>query len=115
MNLLHSLVIKTLEDIKAEKIISLNVGELTSLTDFMIIVTGNSGRHLRAIAEKIISAVKEQGVRPLGVEGEGTGEWILVDLGDIVIHIMTAEAREFYSLEKLWTHTKTGNTFSSAA
>ena len=101
---LMRLVITTLENIKAENIISIPVSALTTITDTMIICTGNSARHVKAIAQHLIEATKHGGHQPLGIEGEIDGEWVLVDLGDAVVHIMQAQTREFYQLEKLWSH-----------
>lgn len=100
---LKKLVLETLEDYKAQDVIDIDVRQLTSVTDYMIICTSTSRRHALTIAEHLVTNAKHQGVTPLGVEGESEGEWILVDLVDIVVHIMQAKAREFYSLEKLWT------------
>lgn len=95
-------VLSILEDAKAKDIQWLDVKELTSIADYMIFCTGTSNRHVRAVAERVREEVKQQGVPILGMEGEETCEWILLDLGVIVIHVMQQEARDFYQLEKLW-------------
>jgi len=99
---LAQLVEVALADIKAQDVQVLDVRKLTSIMDVMIIASGTSDRHVRSIADKVIEAAKEKGVRPIGVEGTDGGEWVLVDLGDVVVHVMQRKVRELYQLEKLW-------------
>lgn len=99
-------ILLALEDAKAKDVINIDVRELTSITDIMVICNGTSRRHIKTIADHVIERSKQSGVKPLGVEGEKFNEWVLIDLGDIVVHIMMPEAREFYSLEKLWANTE---------
>ena len=99
---LADLVVEALDDLKAQSILRLDVRHLTSMTDFMIIASGRSSRHVRAVARELLERCEEAGYTPIGVEGEDGGEWVLVDLGDVVAHIMVPSVREFYALEKLW-------------
>ena len=92
-----------LEEVKAVDIQVLDERRLTDVTDFMVVATGRSDRQVRALAEEVITTAKQAGLPPLGVEGERGGEWVLVDLTDVVVHIMQAEARALYQLERLWT------------
>jgi ribosome-associated protein len=94
-----------LDDLKATDVSVLDVRHLTTVTDTMIVASGRSDRHVRAIADEVVVQCKKEGYRPIGVEGKGTGEWVLVDLGDVVVHVMQPRAREFYNLEKLWDMT----------
>ncbi len=96
------IVHKALEDMKAKEIIDLDVRGRSTVTDYMIIASGTSKRHVGSIAEEVIIKVKEAGLQPLGSEGQGVSDWILVDLGDVVVHVMMPDAREFYDLERLW-------------
>ena len=101
-NSLEVLVTDELSNMKALNVKTVDVKELTTITDTMIIASGTSDRHTQSIARHIIDKAKAQGFTPVGVEGQQTGEWILVDLGDVVVHIMLPRIRDFYNLEKLW-------------
>ena len=99
---LTHLVTEALEERKAERIIVLDVHAMTDVTDVMVVACGRSTRHVKATAEHVIERSKGAGLRPLGVEGLPEGEWVLVDLCDVVLHVMTPETRDTYQLEKLW-------------
>lgn len=103
---LQAFIIKTLEDYKAVDITTLDVRSMTDIADAMIICSGTSKRHLQTLAEQLVVGAKEHGLTPNGVEGEKEGEWVLVDLTDVIVHIMMPATRNFYSLEKLWTTTE---------
>jgi ribosome-associated protein len=83
--------------------VTLDVSDRTSVTDFMLIASGTSERHVRSLTGNVVRCAKQAGFRPLGVEGERGGEWALVDLGDVIVHVMLPRVREFYQLEKLWS------------
>jgi len=100
---LLALVEGELNERKALNLTVLDVRNKTSFTDYMIIVTGTSNRHIKALCDYVEIKVKENGVMPLGVEGDMTSDWVLLDLGDVIVHAMTEQAREYYQLEKLWT------------
>ena len=91
-----------LEEYKAENVIKLDVKDKSSVTDTMIIASGRSTRHVKSIADNIIKKLKKIKVKPLGIEGYTKSEWVLIDFGDVLVHVMHPDAREFYSLEKLW-------------
>lgn len=100
---LLSIVINALEDMKSHDMIVLNVHDITSVMDHMIIVTGTSSQHIRSIISHVQSMAKQNNVPILGLEGDDTAEWMLLDLGDIVVHAMLPEIRQYYELEKLWS------------
>jgi ribosome-associated protein len=114
-NELKLLVIDALEDIKAEDIQVLDVTAMTDVTDFMIIATGKSSRQVKALANEVTVKAKAAGVQPLGTEGEDVGEWALVDLGDVIAHIMTPQTRATYNLEKLWSVPEVSETAKTTA
>jgi ribosome-associated protein len=100
---LLSIVMMALEDLKGVDLKVIDVRDMTSITDRMVIVSGTSTRHIKALADNVTETAKRQGFRPLGVEGEQGAEWVLIDLGDVVVHVMMPEIRAFYALEKLWS------------
>lgn len=100
---LEQLVIDALNELKAVDVRVLDVHDRSSFTDIMVVASGTSNRHVRSLADNVAKRAKEQGVHPLGMEGEREGEWILVDLGDVVVHVMQPQVRDFYNLEKLWS------------
>ena len=99
---LQQLVISSLEDFKAVDIQVIDVSGRNPLTERMVIASGNSTRHVKSMAENLVLKAKTEGNPPLGVEGAGEGEWILVDLNDVIVHLMLPQTRAFYNLEKLW-------------
>lgn len=99
---LNEFVIYQLEEMKANNIVVINVRDKTMIADFFTLACGTSKRHTQAIATRVIDKVKENGIKPIGVEGYEFGEWILIDLNDVILHVMLKETREFYDLEGLW-------------
>lgn len=99
---LPEIAIAALEDMKAANVRVIDVRRLTDVTDTMIVASGTSNRHVRSIADRVVEKCKGAGFRPLGVEGDREGEWVLVDLQDVLVHVMLPRIREFYGLEKLW-------------
>ena len=99
---LKKLVVNALEDLKADNICVLDVKDKTSVTDFMVIASGTSTRHVRSLADNLAAEVKSHGVKTLGVEGAEVSDWVLVDLGEVVVHVMLPSARTFYDLEGFW-------------
>ncbi|MEO0436268.1 MAG: ribosome silencing factor [Pseudomonadota bacterium] len=96
------LVVNALDDLKGVNTVCLDVSEQSNVMDFLVISSGNSNRHVKSLAENVSKKAKEAGTLPLGVEGQDASEWVLVDLGDVVVHVMQPAARDFYDLERLW-------------
>ena len=99
---LLELVLNTLDENKAKDVTVLDVRGKTSMTDFMVVVSGTSERHVKSLGSYVAEEAKKHDEPPIGVEGEDVGEWVLVDLGEVIVHIMKPQIREFYQLEKLW-------------
>ena len=100
---LHGVVTTALEDLKARDTREIDVRGKTSVTDLIVVTSGTSTRHVKSIADEVVRSAKKIGLPPIGVEGQREAEWVLVDLGDIVVHVMLPRTREFYGLERLWT------------
>jgi ribosome-associated protein len=96
------LILDALDEAKAKDIQQFDVRELTDITDFMVIASGTSHRHVHAMANRVREAARQKQLHPIGVEGESENDWILIDYTDVVVHLMMPEVREFYSLERLW-------------
>lgn len=99
---LLNIVVDAIDDMKGVDVMVIDVREMTSITDRMVIASGTSSRHVKAIADNVALEAKREGFPALGVEGAQAAEWVLIDLGDVVVHVMTPAIREFYALEKLW-------------
>jgi ribosome silencing factor RsfS/YbeB/iojap len=104
---LKTVVIDALADMKALEVKVLDVRGLTDIADFMVIASGTSDRHVRSVAQRVVEKTKEAGFRPHGVEGQQDSDWVLIDLSEMIVHVMLPRVREFYGLEKLWDITAT--------
>jgi ribosome-associated protein len=104
---LKTVVLAALDDMKALDVKFLDVRGLTDIADFMVIASGTSDRHVRSVAQRVVEKAKEAGFRPHGVEGQQDGDWVLIDLNEMIVHVMLPRVREFYGLEKLWDMTAT--------
>lgn len=100
---LRNLIVDALEDRKGRDVVAMNVAEISDVTDYMIVASGTSNRHVKALVDQVVEAATLAGVKPLGVEGRENSEWVLVDMGDALVHVMQSETRSFYDLERLWT------------
>ncbi|MGI9225516.1 MAG: ribosome silencing factor [Woeseiaceae bacterium] len=106
---LSALVIDALDDIKGQDIVKLDVRDMTTVTDYMVVASGTSNRHVQALVENVAEKASAAGHKPIGVEGESGGEWVLLDLQDTLVHVMLPKVREFYNLEKLWSLSPAGD------
>jgi len=111
---LHQLVVDTIDANKGVNITSIDVRGKSSITDYMVIATGTSERHVKALAEHVVTEAKKQGVTPLGIEGMKACDWVLVDMADVMVHIMLEKTRDYYQLEKLWQPDFADNNLASA-
>jgi ribosome-associated protein len=100
---LKHLIVGALDDLKAVNTVTLDVTGLTDVMDYLVITSGTSNRHVKSLANNVSMEAKKQGVRPMGVEGDDAGEWVLVDFGDVVVHVMLPATRDLYDLERFWT------------
>src|SRR5690554_5423535 len=101
-NALLDIVLDALDELKAKNVTQLDVRELTSIADNMVIASGTSTRHVKALADNVVEKAKENGFRPVGMEGADSAEWSLVDIGDVIVHVMHQATRKYYDLERLW-------------
>ena len=99
---LKNKIIESLEDLKAVNPVVIDVKKVTTFTDYMVIASGTSNRHITAISEKVIESLKENKISGVKVEGQLGDDWLLVDAGDVIVHLMSSDARDFYDLESLW-------------
>ena len=100
---LTDLIVDALDDLKGQDIVKLDVRDMTTVTDYMVLASGTSNRHVQALVDNVAEKAKAAGHRPIGIEGEDGGEWVLLDLQDALVHVMLPKVREFYNLEKLWS------------
>lgn len=101
---LKQVVLDALDDLKAVNPVTLDVAALTDVMDYLVIASGTSNRHVKSLANNVCMEAKKRGMRPIGVEGDDAGEWVLVDFGDVVVHVMLPATRDFYDLERLWVN-----------
>ena len=101
---LKQVVLDALDDLKAVNPVTMDVAALTDVMDYLVIASGTSNRHVKSLANNVCMEAKKRGMRPIGVEGDDAGEWVLVDFGDVVVHVMLPATRDFYDLERLWVN-----------
>jgi len=103
---LYSLIVDALQDAKAKDIVVLDVRKVSDFTDYMVIASGTSSRHVQSTADRVVERLRAHGRRTSGVEGMDLGEWVLIDFGEAVVHVMRPQTRDFYNIEKLWSEGK---------
>ncbi|MFL2705457.1 MAG: ribosome silencing factor [Gammaproteobacteria bacterium] len=99
---IRDIVLLSLEELKAINPVSINVKKISNFTDYMLIASGTSNRHIKSVGESVLEDLSGKDIKPLGIEGVGSDEWVLIDIGVVVLHIMSEKARSFYDLESLW-------------
>ena len=102
------IVLSRLEDMKAEDIVTIDLNGKSSIADFMVVASGRSNRHVGSVADNVVSELKKSGLKDIRVEGQPVCEWVLIDTGDVIVHVFRPETRDFYSLEKMWAPGRTG-------
>ena len=112
---LSDLIVDALEEIKGQDIVKLNVRDMTTVTDWMVVASGTSSRHVQALIDNVAQKAKAAGHRPTGIEGESGAEWVLLDLQDALVHVMLPKVRDFYNLEKLWSIRPSGGAAATDA
>jgi len=100
---LIAIVESALEDMKAREVVTIDVRGRSSVTDYMVVASGTSKRHVASVAQEVLDQLKAEGVQPIGVEGQNVGDWVLVDVGSVIVHVMMPDARDFYDIERLWS------------
>ncbi len=103
---MQKLIYQALADAKAKDVAILDVRKVADFTDYMVVVSGTSNRHVQSVADNVVDTLRSHGMRPVGVEGQKVGDWVLIDFGDVVVHVMRQQTRDFYNLEKLWSDGK---------
>ena len=100
---LIGLIEGALEDMKAKDMVTIDVRGRSTVTDYMMVASGTSKRHVASVAQEVLDKLKAQGILPIGVEGQDVGDWVLVDVGSVIVHVMMPDARDFYDIERLWS------------
>ena len=100
---LIALIEGALEDMKAKEVVTIDVRGRSTVTDYMMVASGTSKRHVASVAQEVLDKLKAQGIQPIGVEGQDVGDWVLVDVGSVIVHVMMPDARDFYDIERLWS------------